>query len=685
MNIIEPKANKVSHTLVKHNHSRNDDYFWMNQRDSKEVIEYLEQENAYATKLLEHTQSLQEELYNEIVGRIKQTDESVPYLYAGYYYYTRFEEGKEYPIYCRKQGNLDALEEILLNVNELAQGHAYCSVGNLELSNDQQYLIYSVDFVSRRQYDIYFKNRATGELEKTVITNTSGQFVVANDSRTIFYTKKDDALRPFQAYRFVLGSAEESAEILFQEDDEMYVVGVSKSKDDKYIFVSSGSTLTSEYRFISADYPSQKLSLFQERIQGIEYTVEHSDHVFYIITNWNAVNFKVMTCAENATSQENWKDFVTHRDDVLVQDIEVFKEFLVIDERVNGLTQFRVIALSTGESYNVDFGEPLYAAGFSANYEYNSCVLRYSFSSLKTPGTVLDIDLKTQKKEVKKVQEVVGGHNPDDYITERVWVLARDGQRVPMSIIYSKKVKKDGNSPALIYGYGSYGIIVDPQFSVARLSLLDRGFVYAIAHIRGGQDLGRKWYEDGKFLKKKNTFYDFIDCAEYLIKNKYSAPDNLFAMGGSAGGMLMGGVANMRPDLFKGIVAQVPFVDVVTTMLDESIPLTVGEYEEWGNPNEEEYYHYMLSYSPYDNVEAKNYPSILVETGYHDSQVQYWEPAKWVAKLRELKTDNNKVIFKCNMETGHGGASGRYQRFKEVALEYAFLLDFSKKKEVNRV
>ena len=677
MNINEPKATKISHTLVKHNHSRNDDYFWMNQRDSKEVIDYLEQENTYAQKSLEHTQTLQEELYSEIVGRINQKDESVPYLYCGYYYYTRFEEGKEYPIYCRKQGNLESKEEILLNVNELAEGHAYCSVGNLEVTDDQKYLIYSVDFVSRRQYDIYFKNRVSGEIEKVKITNTSGQFVVANDSKTIFYTKKDEALRPYQVYRYVVGNSEENAELLFQEADEMYVVGVSKSKDDKYVFVSSGSTLTSEYHYISADEPHGNQVVFQSRIQVIEYSVEHRDGQFYILTNWNAVNFKIMTCPSGATEQANWNDFVKHRDDVLVQDIEVFRDFLVIDERINGLTQFRVIHIASGESYNVDFGEPLYAAGFSANYEYNSSVLRYTFSSLKTPGTVIDIDLVNKKKEIKKVQEVVGGHRPDEYNTERVWVLARDGQKVPMSIIYSKKVKIDGTSPALLYGYGSYGIIVDPQFSVARLSLLDRGFVFAIAHIRGGQDLGRKWYEEGKFLKKKNTFYDFIDCAEYLIQNKYCASNNLFAMGGSAGGMLMGGIANMRPDLFKGIVAQVPFVDVVTTMLDESIPLTVGEYEEWGNPNEEEYYHYMLSYSPYDNVEAKAYPAILVETGYHDSQVQYWEPAKWVAKLRELKTNDSKVIFKCNMETGHGGASGRYQRFKEVALEYAFLLDTS--------
>ena len=674
-----PVAKKIAHSLSKHEHTRNDDYFWMNERDSADVVAYLEQENAYAKEALQHTEPLQEEIYKEIIGRINQKDESVPYLYAGYFYYARFEEGKEYPIYCRKQGSLEAAEEILLNVNELASGQAFCSVGNVQVSDDQKYIIYSVDFVSRRQYDIYFKNRLSGELEKVIIKNTSGEFVVANDSKTIFYTKKDEALRPFQAHRFVIGEKEESAQMLFQEDDEMFVLSLGKSKTDQYIYISSGSTLTSEYRIVSANNPFEDFKIFHPRDKGIDYSIQHAGKHFYIITNWNAVNFKVMIADENATDKSEWRDFVSHRDDVLVHHVEVFKNYLVIDERVNGLTQFRAINLSTNESYHVDFGEPLYAAGFSSNYEYNSSVLRYSFSSLKTPSTVFDIDLNTQQKEIKKVQEVVGGHNPDDYITERLWAKAKDGKSIPISVVYSKKIKPDGTHAALLYGYGSYGIIVDPQFSAARLSLLDRGFVFAIAHIRGGQDLGRNWYEDGKFLKKQNTFFDFIDCAEHLIQHKYSAPDNLFAMGGSAGGMLMGGVANLRPDLFKGIVAQVPFVDVVTTMLDESIPLTVGEYEEWGNPNEEEYYHYMLSYSPYDNVEAKNYPAILVETGYHDSQVQYWEPAKWVAKLRELKTNNQPLIFKCNMETGHGGASGRYQRFKEVALEYAFLVDFALK------
>ena len=677
MNKTAPIAKKIAHVISKHEHSRNDDYFWMNERDSEDVVAYLDQENAYAKEALQQTEILQEEIYKEMIGRINQKDESVPYLYAGYYYYARFEEGKEYPIYCRKQGGLEAEEEILLNVNDLASGQAFCSVGNVEVSGDQKYIIYSVDFVSRRQYDIYFKNRLSGELEKVIIKNTSGEFVVANDSKTIFYTKKDEALRPFQAYRYVLGEEELSAQMLFQEDDEMFVLSAGKSKTDQYIYISSSSTLTSEYRIVSANMPFEDFKIFHPREKAIEYSIQHAGKHFYIITNWNAVNFKVMIADENATDKSQWRDFVAHRDDVLVQDVEVFKDYLVIDERVNGLTQFRVINLSTNDSYNVYFGEPLYAAGFSSD----STVLRYSFSSLKTPGTVFDIDLKTQQKEIKKVQEVVGGHHPEDYITERLWAKARDGQVVPISLVYSKKIVPDGTHPALLYGYGSYGIIVDPQFSSARLSLLDRGFVFAIAHIRGGQDLGRNWYEDGKFLKKKNTFYDFIDCAEFLIQNRYSAPDNLFAMGGSAGGMLMGGVANMRPDLFKGIVAQVPFVDVVTTMLDETIPLTVGEYEEWGNPNEEEYYHYMLSYSPYDNVEAKDYPAILVETGYHDSQVQYWEPAKWVAKLRELKTNNQPLIFKCNMETGHGGASGRYQRFKEVALEYAFLLDFAKKRD----
>ncbi|MCX6182928.1 MAG: S9 family peptidase [Bacteroidetes bacterium] len=674
MNAKTPSAKKKEHILTTHNHSRNDEYYWMNERDCKDVVEYLEEENAYANQYFSGSEGLQQKIYDEILGRIDPKEESVPYLYNNYYYYSRFEEGKEYPIYCRKEGSLEATEEILLNVNSLAEGKSYCSVGNVEVSDDQKYVVYSVDFVSRRQYDIYFENRLTGEIEKTIITNTSGEFVMANDSRTIFFTKKDDALRPYQAYRYVIGQEEDSQELIFQEDDELFVLGVSKSKTDKYIFISSNSTLTSEYHFLSADHPQNPLKVFHSREKKIEYTVFPGQGKFYILTNWNAVNFKLMECDENATDKSAWRELISHKDDVLIQDVEVFANYLVVDERINGLSQFRVIDLKSAQSYYVDFGEPAYAAGMYANYEFQSEILRYHFSSLKTPTTTIDIHLNSQKKEIKKVQKVIGGHNPDNYITERIWAVARDGKQVPMSVVYAKDTKIDGSQPTLLYGYGSYGIIVDPQFSVARLSLLDRGFIYVIAHIRGGQDLGRQWYEDGKFLKKKNTFYDFIDCAEHLIKNNYASANTLFAMGGSAGGMLMGGIVNMRHDLFKGIVAQVPFVDVVTTMLDDSIPLTVGEYEEWGNPNEEEYYHYMLSYSPYDNVEAKNYPAIFVETGYHDSQVQYWEPAKWVAKLREMKTNDSALIFKCNMETGHGGASGRYQRFKEIALEYTFLL-----------
>jgi oligopeptidase B len=674
MSVKIPSAKKNEHLLVTHNHSRNDEYYWMNQRDSEEVVDYLEQENTYAKEYFKDSEDLQQKIYDEILGRIDQKEESVPYFYSGYFYYSRFEEGKEYPIYCRKKESLETEEEILLNVNILAEGKAYCSVANVEVSDDQKYVVYSVDFISRRQYDIYFKNRLTGEIEKIIVTNTSGEFVMAKDSRTIFFTKKDEALRPYQAYRYSIGKEESSQELVFQEDDEMFVLGVSKSKTDKYIFVSSNSTLTSEYHIVSADQPYNALKVFSSREKKIEYSLHHGAGKFYILTNWNAVNFKLMECDEVATDKSQWKEVIPHKDDVLIQDIEAFSNYLVVDERINGLSQFRVIDLKSDKSYHVDFGEPAYAVGMYANYEFNSEVLRYHFSSLKTPTTTIDIDLGTQKKEIKKVQKVIGGHQSDNYITERIWAKARDGKQIPMSVVYARGTKLDGTQPTLLYGYGSYGIIVDPQFSVARLSLLDRGFIYVIAHIRGGQDLGRQWYEDGKFLKKKNTFYDFIDCAEHLIQNKYASPQTLFAMGGSAGGMLMGGVANMRPDLFKGIVAQVPFVDVVTTMLDDSIPLTVGEYEEWGNPNEEEYYHYMLSYSPYDNVEAKNYPAILVLTGYHDSQVQYWEPAKWVAKLRDLKTNNEPLVFKCNMDTGHGGASGRYQRFKEIALEYAFLL-----------
>ncbi len=677
MNILEPIAKKVEH-ILQQQQLRNDPYYWMNERDNEDVLAYLEQENSYANAYFKPTEALQQQIYTEIVGRIDQKEESVPYLYNNYYYYSRFEEGKEYPIYCRKQGSLDAAEEILLNVNELAEGKAYCNVANVEVSADQQYVVYSADFVSRRQYDIYFKNRKSGLVEKTVVTNTTGEFVMGNDSKSIFFTKKDEALRPFQAYRYKIGEEENSQVLLLQEDDEMFALSVSKSKSDRYIFVSSNSTLSSEYHIVSADEPTDALRIFAAREKNIEYSVVHGKGKFYLLTNWNAVNFKLMECDEKHFAKSFWRDVIPHKDNVLIQDIEIFDKYLVVDERINGLSQFRILQLLTGLSYYVDFGEVAYSVGMYANLEFNSEVLRYHFSSLKTPTTTIDLHMGTQHKEIKKVQKVVGGHDPEHYTTERLWATARDGKQVPISLVYHKDTKIDGTQPTLLYGYGSYGIIVDPQFSVARLSLLNRGFVYAIAHIRGGQDLGRQWYEDGKFLKKKNTFHDFIDCAEHLIANKYAASDQLFAMGGSAGGMLMGGVVNMRPDLFKGLVAQVPFVDVVTTMLDESIPLTVGEYEEWGNPNDATYFNYMLSYSPYDNVEAKDYPAILVETGYHDSQVQYWEPAKWVAKLRAMKTNHTPLVFKCNMETGHGGASGRYQRYKEIAIEYTFLLGLCK-------
>ncbi|MCG9910035.1 MAG: S9 family peptidase [Flavobacteriales bacterium] len=673
--MMQPIAAKKPKELTIHGHTRTDAYFWMNERDSPEVLEHLKAENAYTDSVMEKWVPLRKKLFQEMKGRIKETDMSVPYLLRGYSYYVRYEEGFEYPLYCRKKAETDAVEEVILNVNTLAEGHSFCDVQGLTVSPDNTLLAYGIDTVSRRQYTLKIRNLQTGEMLNEAVENTDGSYVWAADNRTLFYDVKDEeTLRTFQVKKHVLGQPQESDSLVFEEKDETFYCSVSKSKSEEIIFISSFSTVSAEERFIFASEPDAEFRIIQPRRRDHLYFVQHFGGMFYIRSNADALNFKLMRCSVQNPGESHWETVIPQRNEVLLEGVEGFEQFLVLEERENGLTHLRVLSTDGNTDYRIDFGEPVYTVYTDTNYGYRTQMLRFVFSSLKTPMSVFEYNMQTREKTLLKQQEVVGGHNPEEYITERLFAHTPDGEKVPMSVLYKKGLQKNGQNPALLYGYGSYGITVDPTFSSVRLSLVDRGFVYVIAHIRGGQDLGRYWYENGKMLNKKNTFFDFIRCAETLIEQQYTSPRHLYAMGGSAGGLLMGAVMNMRPDLFNGLVAAVPFVDVVTTMLDESIPLTTGEFDEWGNPKQETFYQYILSYSPYDNVEAKAYPNLLVTTGYHDSQVQYWEPAKWVAKLRELKTDDNLLLFHCDLETGHGGKSGRFERLKEIAMEYAFIL-----------
>ncbi len=677
-----PVAERIKKELTIHGDTREDYYYWLNERENPKVMEYLKAEDAYKQAVMKHTEAFQESLFNEIVGRIKQTDMSVPYKERGYLYYTRYEEGGEYPIYCRKKGSLEREEEVLLNVNEMAEGYDFYSVAGHTTSQDNNLIAFGVDTVSRRLYTIYFKDLRTGETLTDKIPNTSGRAAWANDNKTVFYAAKDETtLRSYKIMKHRLGTlASEDAEV-FNETDDTFSTYVFKSKSEKYLFIISYQTLSDEWRCLDADNPDGEFRVIQPRERNLEYSVDHYKDNFYIRTNMNAKNFKLMKTPVDKPAKENWTDVIPHRDDVLLQNFEIFKDFLVVSERKAGLTQLRIIKWADWSEHYLDFGEEAYAAYIHQNPDFDTELLRYGYTSLTTPNSVFDYNMVTKDKKLLKQQEVVGDFNPENYMTERHSATARDGTKVPISLVYRKGLEKNGDNPLLLYGYGSYGATMDPYFSSTRLSLLDRGFVFAIAHIRGGQEMGRDWYEDGKLLKKKNTFTDFIDCAEYLIAEKFTNPDKLFAMGGSAGGLLMGAVMNMRPDLFRGILAGVPWVDVVTTMLDDSIPLTTSEFDEWGDPKKKEYYDYMLSYSPYDNVEAKDYPALLVTTGFHDSQVQYFEPAKWVAKLRYLKTDKNPLLLHVNFEAGHGGVSGRFRRHRETALEYAFMLDLMGIKE----
>ncbi|MGC5744621.1 S9 family peptidase [Chryseobacterium sp. NFX27] len=672
-----PQAKKIEKILEIHGDRRIDNYFWLNERENPEVIQYLEEENAYEEFMMKDTEAFQEELFEEMKARYKKDDESLPYFFNGYWYIVRYEEGKEYPIFCRKHKSLDNEEEIIVDVNVLAEGETYFEVGSVAVSPNNELVSFSSDNVSRRIYTINFKNLVTGEIFPDQILNTTGKAVWANDNEHVFYIRKDESLRAFQVYRHKLGTDASEDVLIFHEEDDTFDVNVFKTKSMQYIFIASSSTISDEHRFIPSDDVFAEWKIIQPRIDDLEYSVEHFEDEFYIITNADdAINFKIVKTKIDNCGMENWVDVIPHRPEVLLEGFEIFRDYLVLEEREEGLLQIKIIDEKKQESYYLPFSDPTYTTYIGINMEFDTEVLRYGYTSLTQPSSTYEYNMKEKTTQLLKQQEVLGGRfAPENYISERIWAESRDGEtRIPISLVYHKDTQKSADTPLLLYGYGSYGHTVDASFSNVRLSILDRGFIYAIAHIRGGEYLGREWYEDGKMLFKKNTFFDFIDAGKHLIKENYTSSNHMYAMGGSAGGLLVGAVVNYEPKLFNGIVAQVPFVDVVTTMLDETIPLTTGEYDEWGNPNDKEYYQYMKEYSPYDNVEAKDYPHMLITTGLHDSQVQYWEPAKWTAKLRELKTDDHLLLFKTDMSSGHGGASGRFESLKEDALEYAFLL-----------
>lgn len=676
--LLPPVADIESKELVMHGHTRIDNYYWMNDREDPRVIAYLNAENEYYQKMTAHTKKFQEELFEEMKSRIQEDDESVPYFKNGYYYFTRYEKGKDYPIYSRKKGSLEAKEEIMFDCNLMAEGKKYFNLGSVSVSEDNKLALFATDVVGRRQYVIQIKNLETGEILPDKIENTSPSGVWANDNRTFFYTKNDEVtLRSDKIYRHTLGAKAQDDVLVFHEKDETFNTYIYKDKSNKYLIIGSGSTVSNEYRFLDANTPNGNFKLFQKRERDLEHSISYYNGDFYIVTNKDgATNFKVMKCSEKATSKENWVDLIPHRKDFFLEDIEIFKNYLVVSERNNGLNKLRIMSWDKTVDYYLPFESETYVAYETGNLEFDTEVLRFNYQSMTTPNSTIDFNMKTKEKTVLKEQLVLGGKfDKSNYVEERIWAKASDGTKIPMSMVYRKGMEKNGKNPVLQYAYGSYGYTIDPYFSTSRLSLLDRGFIFVICHIRGGQYMGREWYENGKMLKKMNTFTDFVACSKYLIEQKYTSAEHLYAQGGSAGGLLMGVITNIAPELYKGIVSQVPFLDVVTTMLDESIPLTTGEFDEWGNPKNKTYYDYMLSYSPYDNLTARDYPNILITSGFHDSQVQYWEPTKYVAKMRALKTDKNHLFLDTNMDAGHGGASGRYESLKEVAKIYAFLLD----------
>ena len=696
-NSTPPDVAKKPHEMTIHGDTRVDDYYWMRLTDeqksaeekdshTQEVVDYIDAENDYTESRLKHTKKFQDKLFDEIVGRIKKDDESVPYLDNGYFYYTRYEKGKEYAIHCRKKGSLDSKEEILLDENVLAKGHDYFAVGGMDVSPDNQWMSYGVDLVSRRIYTIYFKNLVTGDVLKETIPNSTGSVAWANDNKTVFYTSKNEVtLLPEKIWRHKVGTDSAKDELVYEEKDQSFYNGVYRSKSGEFIIIWNSSTLVNDYHILSANDPDGEFNNFSPRGTEHEYSIDHYQDKFYIITNWEAKNNRLMETSENATDMGNWKEVIAHRNDVHLLGMEIFKDHLVLNERKDGLRGLRVINQKNGQDEYINFGEQTYTARISVNEEFNTNILRYGYTSMVTPSSTYDYNMDTGEISLMKQQEVVGGYDQSLYRSERHYALARDGQPVPISLVYKKDLKNDptfNNQGApdnpqnlLLYAYGSYGSTRDPYFSSTRLSLLDRGFIYAIAHVRGSQIYGRQSYDDGKMLNKKNTFTDFIDAGKYLVKEGLTDPNHLFAEGGSAGGLLIGAIVNMAPELWKGTIAAVPFVDVVTTMLDASIPLTSNEWDEWGNPEEKKYYDYMLSYSPYDQVIDQVHPNMLVTSGFFDSQVQYWEPLKWMAKLRDHWQGENVLYLHMNMDAGHGGKSGRFRRYREVALEYAFLFD----------
>ena len=679
--LVAPVAKKIPVTLEVHGDQRNDPYFWLKEREDPEVLQYLEAENAYCDAVMKDTEDFQQLLFDEMKARYKEDDQSLPYFFNEYWYIVRFVEGKEHPLFTRKFQTLEHAEEILLDVNILADGQKFFEVGSVSVSPDNKLVSYSSDNMGRRIYHLNFKNLETGEILQDQIPNTTGKAVWANDNEHVFYIRKDESLRAFQVYLHQLGTDSSQDVLVYHEEDDSFDVNVFKTKSLEYIFISSSSTISDEQRFIPASDVLAPWQIIQPRIDDLEYSIEHYQDEFYIITNADeATNFKIVKTKVSAPGIENWVEVIPHREEVLLEGFEIFNNFLVLEERSEGLLQIKVIDHADDSFHYLPFSDPTYTAYIGLNLEFDTNKLRFGYTSLTQPNSTFEYDMKEKTTLLLKQQEVLGGHFlPENYISERVWAAARDGEQIPISLVYHKDTPKSAKTPLLLYGYGSYGHTVDASFSNVRLSILDRGFIYAIAHIRGGEYMGRGWYEDGKMLNKKNTFFDFIDAAKFLVDENYTSTRHLYAMGGSAGGLLMGAIINYEPELFHGIVAQVPFVDVVTTMLDETIPLTTGEFDEWGNPKDREYYDYIKSYSPYDNIEAKAYPNILITTGLHDSQVQYWEPAKWTAKLRDLKTDQNLLIFKTDMSAGHGGASGRFESLKEDALEYAFLMKLEKK------
>ena len=684
---LPPDATKKPHKITVHGDTRVDSYYWMRLSDKQksakkfdsqtsEVVDYITTENEYTQSSLNHTKKFQNKLFEEIVGRIKKDDVSVPYLDNGYYYYTRYEKGREYAIRCRKKGSLDSPEEIILDENKLAEGYDYFSVSGMNVSPDNEWLAFGVDTLSRRFYEVNFKNLRSGDILEQTIPNTTGGVAWANDNQTVFYTSKNKiTLLSEKIYRHKMGSDFHNDELVYTENDEAYYIGVSRSKSGEYIIIYNSSTLVSDYHILRADVPDGKFKNFSLRGTAHEYSIDHYQNKFYIITNWNAKNNRLMETAENATDISQWKEVIAHRDDVHLLGLEIFKDHLVINERKDGLRGLRIINQKTGDDADIDFEEETYTARISVNEEFNTNILRYSYTSMVTPSTTYDYNMDTGEKTLMKQQEIVGGYDQKAYHSERLYATAQDGKRIPISLVYRKDMKSDSPQNLLLYAYGSYGSTRDPGFGSSRLSILDRGFIYAIAHVRGSQIYGRQSYDDGKMLNKKNTFTDFVDAGIHLVNNGYTNSEQMFCEGGSAGGLLIGAVVNLAPELWRGAIAAVPFVDVVTTMLDPSIPLTSNEWDEWGDPRIKKYYDYMLSYSPYDQVRDTAYPNMLVTSGFFDSQVQYWEPLKYVAKLRDHWQGENKLYLHMNMDAGHGGKSGRFRRYREVALEYAFMLD----------